>query len=165
MALLIREAEERDLPAILAIHNDEILHSTAIWSREPVDLANRLAVWRDRRARSYPFLVADRDGAVAGYALVGDFRPHEGYDRTVEHSVYVHPDHRRRGVAAALMPALIEAVRASGKHAVMGGVDAANAPSLDLHRRFGFVEVGRLPQVGYKFGRYLDLVFVQLLLD
>ena len=165
MGLLVRDADERDLPAILSIHNDEIRHGTAIWWREPVDLANRLAVLRTSRARSHPFLVADRDGQVEGYALAGDFRPHDGYDRTVEHSVYVHPDCRRRGVAAALMASLIEAVRALGKHAMVGGIEATNAASLDLHRRFGFAEVGRMPQVGFKFGRYLDLVLVQRLLE
>ncbi len=164
-ALLIRDAREDDLPAILSIHNDEILHGTAIWWRDPVDLANRRALLATQRAKSYPYLVAEADGRVAGYASFGEFRPQDGYDRTVETSLYVHPNHRGRGVAAALMPALIEAARHLGKHAMVGGIDATNEASLRLHRRFGFVETGRLPQVGFKFGRYLDLVFMQLLLD
>lgn len=165
MALLIRDAEDRDLPAVLAIHNDEILTGTATWWREPVDLEDRRAYLAALRAKSYPFLVAERDDRLAGYASFGDFRPQHGYDRTVEHSVYVHPDHRRQGVAAALLPRLVERARALGKHAMLGGIDAGNADSLRFHRRFGFVETGRLPQVGYKFGRYLDLVFMQLLLS
>lgn len=165
MTLLIREAEERDLPAVLAIHNHEILTGTALWSREPVELENRQTYLASLRAKSYPFLVADRDGRLAGYASFGDFRPHGGYDRTVEHSVYVHPDHRQRGVAACLLPRLIDAARVLGKHAMVGGIAAGNEGSLRLHRRFGFVETGRLPQVGYKFGRYLDLIFMQLLLS
>ena len=162
---LIRDAEERDLPAILAIHNDEILHGTALWWREPVDLDNRRAYLATLRAKSYPFLVVQHDKTLAGYGSFGDFRPQHGYDRTVETSVYVHPDHRRRGVAAALLPHLIDAARALGKHAMIGAIDATNEGSLRLHRRFGFVETGRMPQVGYKFGRYLDLVFMQRLLD
>lgn len=165
MDLLIRDAVEDDLPAILAIHNDEILHGTAIWWRDPVDLANRQALLRSLRAKSYPFLVAEREGAVVGYASFGEFRPQDGFDRTVETSVYVHPDHHRQGVASALLPRLIGAARELGKHTLVGGIDATNAASLDLHRRFGFVEVGRMPQVGFKFGRYLDLVFMQLLLE
>ena len=165
MGLLVRDAVEDDLPAILAIHNEEIRGGTAIWWREPVDLADRRAHLRSLRAKSYPFLIAERDGTVAGYASFGDFRPHDGFDRTVETSVYVHPDHHRQGVASALLPRLVEAARSSGKHALVGGIEAANAASIALHRRFGFVEGGRLPQVGFKFGRYLDLVFVQRLLE
>lgn len=165
MALLIREAEERDLPAVLALNNDEILNGTATWWREPVDLDDRKAHLATLRAKAYPFLVAERDGRFAGYASFNEFRPQHGFDRTVEHSVYVHPGHRRAGVGAGLLPRLIEGARALGKHAMVGGIDAANEGSLLLHRRFGFVETGRMPQVGHKFGRYLDLVFVQLLLD
>lgn len=165
MALLIRDAVEGDLPAILANHNREILNGTALWWREPVDLADRLAHLRALRAKSYPFLVAERDGRLAGYASFGEFRPQHGFDRTVETSLYVHPDHQGAGVASLLMAKLVAAARSLGKHAMVGGIDATNEASLRLHRRFGFVEVGRMPQVGHKFGRYLDLVFVQLLLD
>ena len=165
MALTIRDAAEADLPGILAIHNDAILNGTAIWSTQPVTLDNRRAYLAERAARSYPFLVADHDGTVAGYASFGDFRPHDGYFRTAEHSVYVHPDHRGRGIASRLMPPLIEAGRRRGKHVLVGGIDAANTASIALHRRFGFVETGRMPAVGFKFGRYLDLVWMQLVLD
>ena len=165
MALTIRDAAEADLPGILAIHNDAILNGTAIWSTQPVTLDNRRAVLAERAAKNYPFLVADHDGAVAGYASFGDFRPHDGFFRTAEHSVYVHPDHRGRGIASRLMPPLIEAGRRRGKHVLVGGIDAANTASIALHRRFGFVETGRMPAVGFKFGRYLDLVWMQLVLD
>jgi L-amino acid N-acyltransferase YncA len=165
VAITIRDATETDLPAILAIHNEAVLHGTSIWSTVPVDLDNRRAVLADRRAKGYAFLVADEGGTVLGYASFGDFRPHDGYYKTVEHSVYVHPDHQRRGVASRLMGPLIEAARGCGKHVMIGGIDATNAPSIRFHEGFGFVETGRLPAVGFKFGRYLDLVFMQKMLD
>ena len=155
---------ERDLPAMLEIHNDAVLHSTAIWSVRPADLAGRRALLLERQALGYPFLGAFLGEVLAGYATFGAFRPHDGYDRTVEHSIYVHKDYRRRGVAGLLLPRLIDAARACGKHVMVGGIDAANVESIRLHERFGFAIVGRLPQVGYKFDRYLDLVFMQKIL-
>lgn len=161
----IRDATEDDLPGILAIHNDAVLNSTAIWSVHTVDIENRRAFLRDRQARGFPFLVAADHADILGYASFGDFRPHDGYFRTVEHSVYVDRHRRRRGIAAALMPPLIERARALGKHVMIGGIDAANEPSIRLHESLGFERVGLLPQVGYKFDRYLDLLFMQKLLD
>lgn len=164
MDVTIRDATEDDLPAILEIHNDAVRTTTAIWSSTPVDLANRRAVMLERRARGFPYLVAERGGAVAGYASYGDFRPFEGYVRTVEHLVYVHPDQQRRGIASRLLDRLVTLAREGGKHVMVGGIAADNAASLALHLRHGFVETGRLPEVGYKFGRPLDLVFMQKML-
>jgi phosphinothricin acetyltransferase len=157
----ITDATEADLPAILEIHNDAVLHSTAIWSIHTVDLSNRRALLADRRAKNYPFLVAKAGGDLLGYASFGDFRPFDGYFKTVEHSIYVAGQHRRRGVARALLPALMQRAEILGKHVMVGGIDAANEASIKLHEAFGFEVVGRLPQVGYKFGRYLDLLFLQ----
>ena len=165
MDVTIRDATEDDLPAILAIHNEAVLHGTAIWSTRPVGLEDRRAVLADRRRKCHAFMMADYGGVLVGYASFGDFRPHDGYLKTVEHSIYVHPDHQRRGVATRLMPPLIEAARRAGKHVMVGGIDAANVASLRLHERYGFRETGRLPQVGFKFDRYLDLVFMQKILD
>ena len=162
---VIRDAFEADLPAILAIHNRVVQTSTANFSYHPVDIEDRRAFVAERQARGFPFLVAADGDALLGYASFGPFRPHDGYFRTVEHSVYVAEDHQRRGVAGRLMPVLIERARAMGKHAMVGGLDAANAPSIALHRRFGFEAVGTMPQVGYKFGRYLDLLWMQKILD
>ena len=164
--ITIRDVEDGDLAAILAIHNRAVSTSTAIFSFHEVDLENRRAFVADRQARGFPFLVAaSPDGTVMGYASFGDFRPHDGYLRTVEHSIYVAEACRRRGVAAALMEPLIERARATGKHVMVGGLDAANAASIALHERFGFERVGLLPQTGFKFGRYLDLLFLQKILD
>jgi phosphinothricin acetyltransferase len=112
-------------------------------------------------------LVAVEGGAgdkVLGYASYGPFRAFDGYRQTVEHSVYVAEGARRRGVAFALLLALEERARAGGMHVMIGGVAADNASSLALHRKLGFVETGRMPEVGQKFGRWLDLVFMQKLL-
>jgi L-amino acid N-acyltransferase YncA len=142
-----------------------VLNSTAIWSVHPADLANRAAILAERRARNYPFLVACTADDVLGYATFGDFRPHDGYYQTVEHSIYVATAHRRRGAARALFPPLLAAAQKLEKHVMIGGIDATNAGSVALHEAFGFKAVGLLPQVGFKFGRYLDLLFMQKILD
>ncbi len=159
--MIVRAATENDLPSILAIYNDAVLNTTAIWNETPVDLANRRAWFEARRAAGFPVLVADEGGVVAGYGSFGDFRPFEGYRVTVEHSLYVAADARRKGLGAALLTALMQDARQLGKRAMIGGIDGANAPSISLHEKFGFAEVGRLPGVGEKFGRPLDLVLMQ----
>lgn len=165
MQVTIRDAAEADLPAILDIYNDAILNSTAVWSTHTVDLENRRGVLRDRRAKGYPTLVAALDDQVLGFASFGDFRPWDGYHATVEHTIYVHKHHHGKGVGKALMPPLIDAARALGKHVIVAGIDAGNRPSLLFHKAFGFEERGRLPQVGQKFDRWLDLVLLHKILD
>lgn len=162
----IRDAEDRDLEGITAIHNDAVEHSTAIWNDTLVDLDNRRAWHADRRRAGYPVLVAiDQDGAVLGYASFGDWRAFDGYRHTVEHSVYIRADQRGAGVGRALMQGLIARARAIGKHVLVAGIEAGNTGSIRLHEKLGFVQVGLLPQVGTKFGRWLDLAFLQLTLD
>lgn len=162
----VRDAIEDDAAAIAAIYNDAVEHTTAIWNDRTVDAADRAQWMRDRRARGYPVLVAvDAAGAVAGYASFGDWRAFDGFRHTVEHSVYVRADVRGGGVGRALMTALIASARELGKHVMVGAVEADNAASLALHRALGFEQTGRMPEVGTKFGRWLDLAFVQLRLD
>lgn len=160
----IRPAVEADLPAILAIHNHAVLHGTALWTSVPSDLAGRRAVLAERAAKGYPFLVVELDGGVAGYGSFGDFRPHDGYGRTVEHSLYIDPDRQGRGLGGLLLGRLVALAGEAGKHVIVGGIAADNPASLALHRRHGFIETGRLPEVGFKFGRALDLVFMQRIL-
>ncbi len=165
MTPAIVPADERHLEAILTIHNDAVRTTTAIWSEEPADLANRRALLDDRRRRGFPFLVAeDADRAVLGYASYGDFRAWPGYRDCVEHSVYVHRDHRGRGIARRLMEALIGAARDADLHVMVAGIEAGNAASIALHDRLGFTHAGTLREVGVKFGRRLDLNLMQLLL-
>lgn len=163
--LLIRPAEDEHLPGILAIYNQVIAHSTAVYSSAPVDLSERKAWLELRRGRGFPVLVAIEAGEVAGFASYGDWRAASGYLFTVEHSVHVRVDLRGKGIGRALMAALLAEAKAQGKHAMVGGVDASNTASIAFHHSLGFESVAYLREVGHKFGRWLDLVFVQKQLD
>ncbi|HEX2556070.1 MAG TPA: GNAT family N-acetyltransferase [Microvirga sp.] len=158
---VIRDARPEDLPAILAIHNDAILNSLAIWQERPVDLANRRAWFDERRAHGFPVLALDCDGAFAGYASFGPFRIGSGYDATVENSVYLAPERRGRGLGRALMAALIARARAQGRHVMVAGIGLPNDPSVALHRTLGFTEAGTLREIGRKAGHWLDLMLMQ----
>jgi phosphinothricin acetyltransferase len=161
----IEPATPADLPAILAITNDVIATSTAIYADDPATLADRTAWFAARQAQGYPVLVARADGQVLGFASFGDFRPWPGYRYTVEHSVHVHAQARGKGIGHALVAALFPYALSCGKHVMIAGVDATNTASLRLHTRLGFVQVAKFREVGRKFGRWLDLVFLQRFLD
>ncbi|MDR3514216.1 MAG: GNAT family N-acetyltransferase [Azospirillaceae bacterium] len=162
----IRDADTGDIEGILAIYNDAVVNTNAIWNEQRVDAANRAAWLADRQRAGYPVLVAiDDRQAVAGYASFGDWRAFDGYRHTVEHSVYVRPDCRGTGIGKALMATLIERARAIGKHVMVAGIEAGNVASIALHRKLGFEDVGLLREVGTKFGLWLDLAFLQLSLD
>ena len=160
----VRIATENDLPAILAIYNDAIENSTAVFSYVPHTLEMRREWWDAKRKDGFPVLVADANGEVAGFATYGHFRSWPAYKYTVEHSVYTAPPFRRQGIAHNLMLALLERARAQEYHAVIGGVVAENAASIRLHQSLGFAEVAHFREVGFKFGRWLDLKFFELLL-
>ncbi|MCF9016713.1 GNAT family N-acetyltransferase [Pseudomonas syringae] len=163
---VIRDALPEDLPGILAIYNDAVLNTTAIWNEQPVDLANRQAWYASRQTQAYPILVAvDAAGEVLGYSSFGDWRPFEGFRHTVEHSVYVRADQRGKGLGPQLMSALIERARTCDKHMMVAAIESGNAASIALHERLGFTATGQMPQVGTKFGRWLDLTFMQLYLS
>jgi phosphinothricin acetyltransferase len=157
----IRPAREADLPAILAIYNDAVVNTTAIWNDDLVDLDNRKTWFEARSRQGFPVLVAEAEGAVLGYASYGDFRPFQGYRFTVENSIYVAAAARGQGAGKALLAALIEHATAAGKHVMVAGITADNAVSIRLHERQGFTETARMPELGFKFGRWLDLVFLQ----
>ncbi|MEQ8283718.1 MAG: N-acetyltransferase family protein [Parvibaculum sp.] len=160
----VRAATDADLPGILAIYNDAVANTTAIWNETESTLEGRRSWMAERTGRGFPVLVADENGEVAGYATFGDFRPHEGYRFTVENSIYVRADRRGRGIAKALMPPLIKAAETLGMHAMVAGIEAENRASIRLHERFGFREVARMPEVGRKFDRWLDLALMQRML-
>ncbi len=165
-ALEIRSADEDDLPAILAIYNDVIAHSTAVFALAPTSLAERTAWFRSRTGAGYPVMVSAGREGVIGFASFGEFRGvWPGYRFSVEHSVHVHRDWRGQGVGSSLVQALFAPALAMGKHVMIGGVDAANEGSLRMHERLGFERVAHFREVGHKFGRWLDLVFVQRFLD
>lgn len=161
----LREATSADLQAITAIHNDAVRHTTAIWNEDAVDLADRERWLTARTVAGMPVIVAEGDDGVLGYATFAQWRPHSGYRHTVEHSVYVRAGERGRGVGRALMVELIARARARRVHVMVAAIESGNTGSIRLHESFGFVEVGRMPQVGAKFGRWLDLSLLQLTLD
>ncbi|CAI0731532.1 GNAT family N-acetyltransferase [Serratia quinivorans] len=164
--MLIRNATITDSAGIAAIYNDAVLNTTAIWNELGVDEANRAAWMAERQAAGYPVLVAiNETGEVMGYASFGDWRAWDGYRHTVEHSVYVRQDSRGGGVGKTLLIALIEHARAMGKHVMVAGIESGNQASVQLHINLGFEMVGRMSEVGAKFGKWLDLTFLQLKLD
>lgn len=163
--MIIRDATPDDLPAIRDIYNDAVANTTAIWNETIVDLENRMKWFSDRQKSGYPVLVAVAgDGTVAGYASFGDWRAFDGYRHTVEHSVYVEKNQRGGGIGRALMLALIERATALGKHVMVAGIEAGNTGSIRLHEKLGFTITGEMKEVGTKFGRWLDLTFMQIIL-
>ncbi len=162
--MTIRAATEKDLPEILEIYNEVILHTTAVYDYTAHTLEMRKEWFRSRQEQGLPVLVAEEAGKVLGFASFGPFRAWAAYQYTVENLVHVHSEHRGKGVARQLMEALIAEARKMGKHTMVAGIDADNAASIALHRRFGFEVAGHFRQVGYKFDRWLDLVFMQLIL-
>jgi L-amino acid N-acyltransferase len=157
----IRAAGEADLPGLLAIYNDVIATSTAVYSYIPTTLEERTTWWRARVGMGYPVLVAVDDSGVLGFSTFGDFRTWPGYRFSVEHSVHVRADTRGRGVGKELVQALFPLAEALNKHVMIAGVDAANEASIRFHERLGFERAGHLREVGHKFDRWLDLVFLQ----
>jgi phosphinothricin acetyltransferase len=153
-----------DLAGLLAIYNDVIATSTAVYRDDPTTLAERERWWHARIAAGLPVLVAVDDADVVGFASYGEFRAWPGYRYTVEHTVHVSADRRGRGIGGALMRPLIQRAAQAGKHVMIAGVDAENEGSIRFHLRLGFTRVGRFHEVGFKFGRWLDLVFLQRLL-
>lgn len=151
---------------ILGILNDAILTSTALFDYEPRTMQS-MASWFDaKKAGGYPVIGLENEaGALLGFGSLGSFRPFPANKYTVEHSVYVHKDYRGQGLGKYLLQLLIEAARQRDVHVMIGGIDASNTASIHLHQQLGFVHVGTLPEVGYKFDRWLDLAFYQLTLE
>ncbi len=159
----LRDATVADLAAINAIYNYFVVHSTCTFQIEPETEAARL-VWFERHAGVHPVIVAVAGGEVLGWGALSRFYTREAFRHTVENSVYVRADAHRQGVGRQLLVELVRRASALGQHAVVAAIDSAQAGSLALHAELGFVEVGRLREVGYKFGRWLDLVYMQRLL-
>jgi len=161
MPMIVRDAMLEDAEDILAIYNHAAINTTAVWTDGPVDLDSRRAWIRARREAGYPVLVAMKGRDVVGFASFGDFRPWPGYRFTVEGTVHIDSNFRGQGVGSALLQALIALATIAGKHTMIAGVDAENSASLRFLERFGFERVAHLREVGYKFDRFLDLIFLQ----
>ncbi len=160
----IRNATANDVPAMLEIYNEIILNTTAVWHYEPHTLEMRKEWFEQRQQEGFPIFVAVEGEKMLGFSSFGSFRPWLGYKKTVENSVYVASDSRGRGVGKLLIPPLIEAAKQIGLHAMVAGIEAENQASIALHEKFGFVEVAHFKEVGWKFGRWMDLKFLELII-
>ena len=161
---LISDAIPEDLPEVLAIFNDVIARTTAVYREQAVSLEERRA-WRESRLeQGFPVLVAKDERGVLGFASFGEFRAWPCYRNTVEQTVHVRADARGQGVGRSLLEALLPRAQHLGKHVMVAGIDADNTVSRRLHQTLGFQEVARFLEVGWKFDRWLDLVFMQRLL-
>ena len=162
MSAIIRSAGASDMDAIAHIYAHHVSHGTATFEIEPPDSSEIGRRWSEVTAKGLPWLVADDGGEVVGYAYAGPYRPRLAYQHTVEDSIYVRADRLGTGVGRLLMPALIDATKACGMHQMIAVIgDSGNQASIQLHRRFGFQDAGLLKDVGFKFGRWLDTVFLQ----
>lgn len=167
-AVIVRDATVDDMPACRELYNALIPTTTVAWTEKLQSLDDRIAWFERQTAAGLPVLVADdAEAGVIGFAAYGPFRGSgkwPGYRYTVEHTVHLARSHWGRGVGRRLMEALIERAIADGIHVLVGAIDGDNTGSIDFHRRLGFVEVGRMPEVGVKFGRWLELVLMQRIL-
>ncbi len=161
----IRPAILEDLPAILTIFNDAILHSTAVYSYSPYTPKMMKEWFKEKESQNLPVFVATQKNSVTGFVTYGKFRARPAYKYTMEHSIYVHPDYRRQGIAKTLMEHIILVATKNNVHALIGGIDAENTVSIEFHKKFGFKQAGILKEVGFKFDRWLDLIFMQKILS
>ena len=161
-AVLIRPAIPADIPAITRIYQHAVRHGTASFELEPPDEAEMARRQRALFDGFYPYLVAEADGAVLGYAYAGPYRARPAYHWSVENSIYVDAASHRRGVGRALLARLVVETEARGFRQMIAVIgDSAQTPSIELHRAAGFRLVGTVENVGYKFGRWLDSVTMQ----
>lgn len=160
----IRAAEPADLPALLEIYNEAVANTTASWDYQPWTAVRHADWYAHKMERGFPLLVAAEAEEVLGYVTYGEFREKIGYATTKELSLYLRPSARGHGYGKLMLQRLIEQARFDSVHTLIASVSADNEVSLRLHASLGFVEVGRLLQVGRKFGRWLDLVQLQLML-
>lgn len=163
-AINLRTATEADLAAINDIYNHYVLHSTCTYQEEPEPLEGRQQ-WFRHHGKQHPIIVAVADGKVVGWGSLSAYHERSAYRRTVENSVYVHHEQHRRGIGALLLRELIQRARQLGHHAIIAGIDAEQTASVAIHTKFGFQKVGHLKQIGYKFNRWLDVIYMELILD
>jgi L-amino acid N-acyltransferase YncA len=168
MSIEVRDATVADLPATLDIYNELIDSTTVAWTERQQTRAEREAWFDDQRRRGFPTLVAVDGDDVVGVTAFGDFRDSShwpGYRFTAELSIHVRGDRCGDGIGSRLMDELLVRARALGIHVLVAGIDAENLGSIRFHKRFGFVEVARMPETGFKFGRWLDLVLMQRIIE
>jgi phosphinothricin acetyltransferase len=165
MAITIRNYQKSDAKAILDIINYSIMNSTALYDYTIRTLEQQETILKSKIQAGFPVVVAEKKGEVVGFGMYSEFRFREAYKFTVEHSVYVHQNSQGLGIGKELLTELIQLAKKQGLHTMIGVIDAENENSIDFHHRFGFKTVGIIKESGYKFGRWLDSVFVQLILE
>jgi L-amino acid N-acyltransferase len=165
MSFSIRTYRESDAPAILDIINDSILNTAHNYDYEPKSLGEITSLFGVKIQEGFPILVGEVNGDVVGYATFGKFRAKPGYNKTVEHSIYLNKKAQGKGLGSELMRQLIQIATDKGFHVLIAGMDSENSGSYRFHERFGFKEVARMPEVGFKFGKWQTLVFMQLILE
>ena len=154
---------ENDLPQMLDIYNEIIANTTAVFQYDLHTLEMRREWFEKKKEEGYPVFVAEEDKIIVGFSTIGQFRNWQAYKYSVENSVYVKADCRQRGISNLLLQPLIDSAKNMGMHTIIAGIVADNEASLALHKQFGFVEVAHFKEVGYKFEKWLDLKFLQLI--
>ncbi|MDH4403271.1 MAG: GNAT family N-acetyltransferase [Flavobacterium sp.] len=164
MKVQIRSFEIKDTQAILDIINYNILNSTALYDYKTRDFEDQKRMLEEKIKKGFPVIVAEYDGKLVGFGMYSEFRFREAYKFTVEHSVYVSPNEMGKGIGKLILTELIALAKAHGLHTMIGVIDSENKSSISFHEQFGFKTAGIIKESGYKFDRWLDSVFMQLLL-
>lgn len=159
---MIREMKETDLVEVLEIYNDAILHTTAVYDYRAHSLEDRRAWFNQKTEGGYPLFVFEEDGKVLGFATYGPFRAWPAYKYSIEHSVYVYKEARKKGIGTLLLKALIERAEQESYATLIAGIDSTNQGSIFIHEKLGFTYSGTIKKAGYKFEKWLDLAFYQL---
>ena len=162
--MYIRTASDNDLQQMLDIYNEIIANTTAVFQYDPHTLDMRKEWFAQKQKDGFPVFVAEEEGEITGFSTIGPFRNWQAYKYSVENSVYVRADRRGRGIGKLLLQATIDAAKQMKMHTVIAGIDASNVTSIAMHKKSGFAEVARFKEVGFKFNRWLDLVFLQLMI-
>lgn len=165
MNVQIRSFEIRDTQYILDIINYNILNSTALYDYKTRNFEDQKRILDEKINKGFPVIVAECDGKLVGFGMYSEFRFRDAYKFTVEHSVYISPNELGKGFGKLIMAQLIELAKAQGLHTMIGVIDSENKSSILFHEQFGFKTVGIIKETGYKFDRWLDSVFMQLLLE
>lgn len=164
MNFKVRNAAFEDLGAILEIVNYNILNTTSIYDYEPRTLTQQKAIFEDKNKEGFPLIVVEIENEIAGFGTYGTFRFKEGYKFTVEHSVYVSINHQGKGLGKLLLAELIQIAKKQKRHTMIAVIDAENQNSVEFHKQFGFETVGIIKESAFKFDKWLDTVFMQLIL-
>ena len=160
--MIIRKAERSDVPAMREIFNEVLRNSNSIYREEEVSLEERYAWFDEKIEHDYPLFGAYEEGKLIGYAGYGSWRAAQGYRKSVELTIYVDASARGSGIGSKLMQTIIDQAKADGYHVMIGAIDAENQASIEFHKRFGFTETARMPEVALKNGQWLTLVFMQI---